>query len=389
MSALESKNVSEIRVGVKKVLLVGTAHVSEESVSLVEQVIREVRPDAVAIELDIKRFEALSDPDRWKQTDLYKVIKDGNSYLLFTQLLLQSFQKKISQDLGVKPGAEMLAGANAAKEIGSQIICIDRDIRLTLKRAWLRASWWSVIKVFFALAASIFDPKKVESDDIERLKEQDVLSAALEEFSTILPDVKTSLIDERDSYMAEKIRQTPGEVIVAIVGAGHVPGITREVNRPHDLIQLEALPPKTIKSKLLSWSFPAIIFTMVVIGFFMGGGSTSQEMVESWIFITGTFAAIGALIPLGHPLSIATAFVTAPLTTLHPLLAAGWFSGLVEAMIKKPRVADLESISEDLNSIRGWFKNRVSRVLLVVMFTNLGAALGAVVGTMKLVKQLL
>jgi pheromone shutdown-related protein TraB len=389
MMSENTQDLHTIELEGKTITLVGTAHVSAESVALVDKTIRERMPDVVAIELDERRLEVLKDPERWKKTDIYKSIKDGNSYILLTQLLLQSFQKKISSEIGVKPGAEMMAAYSVAKALELKSICIDRDIRTTLKRAWARASWWSITKVFFALIASIFDTKKVSSEEIEKLKEKDVLSAALEEFSELLPDVKTSLIDERDSYMAQKLLDAPGKNILAIVGAGHVPGMLRELYKSNSIEELDKIPEKTGLSKFSGWIFPSIIISLVVVGFFVGGKDTSTQMVLSWVLFTGGFAALGAIISLAHPISILVAFIMAPLTTLHPLLAAGWFSGMSEAYFRKPRIEDLESVSDDLNSFSGWWKNRVSRVLLVVMFSNLGAALGSVVGATSIVRSIL
>jgi len=369
--------------------VVGTAHVSKESVVLVEEVIREQQPDIIAVELDSRRLETLLDPDKWKNTDLYKVIKDGNAHLLFIQLLLQSFQKKISDELGVKPGAEMLRAVELSKELGVELICIDREIRTTLKRAWASASAWSLVKVSFAMLGSLFETSStVSKDEIEKLKEHDALSAALLEFSELLPDVKESLIDERDRYMAEKLRGLPnGKKIVAVVGAGHVPGMTIELTRTNDLNKLDEIPAKRGFFKFSGWIFPAVILILIVAGAFFGGASTSTEMVVSWILITGTFSALGALLSLAHPLSILAAFISAPLTTLHPLLAAGWFSGLSEVALNRPRVSDLERVGEDLGSLRGWWRNRVSRILLVVLFTNLGASVGAIVATTQLLRS--
>ncbi len=382
-------NVSELLLGSKKVTLIGTAHISHESVALVERVIEERRPDVVAIELDSRRLHALQDPERWKQTDLYRVIRDGNSYVLLTQLILQSFQKRISKELGIQPGAEMLTAVVMAQATGARLECIDRDIRLTLKRAWARAGWWSLIKVFFALLLSFFDKNSVDAEEIERLKKSDVLTAALEEFSALLPDVKTSLIDERDAYMAQKLRDVSGQHIVAVVGAGHVPGMLRAIEREHDLSLLEAIPPKSPWGKRIAWAFPVIIVALIAVIARSGGKDATQELVIAWILLTGGLASLGALISFAHPLSIITAFLVAPLATLHPMLRAGWFAGLVEAYLKRPRVLDLENVGEDLVSLRGWWRNRVSHVLLVVALTNIGAAVGRIIGAIKIVRAVL
>jgi pheromone shutdown-related protein TraB len=367
--------------------LVGTAHVSRSSVELVEKVIREKRPAVVAVELDERRLKNLLNPDAWKQTDLFKVIREGNSHLLLTQLVLQSFQRRVSKELGVTPGGEMLKAVEVANELGLKLVCIDRDVRITLKRAWARASWWSVAKVVFAMIGSVVERKSISQDEIEKLKESDALSAALLEFSEMLPDIKESLIDERDYYMAEKLKTLAPDTVVAVVGAGHLPGMKRALNERHDLSELESVPEKG--SPVIGWIFPALILLLIGIGAIYGGSSTSQEMILTWILTTGVLSALGALSCLAHPLSILTAFVAAPLTTIHPLLAAGWFSGLTEVWLRKPRVSDLEAVSEDLSTVGGWFRNRVSRILLVVALTNVGASIGSIVATTQLVRALL
>jgi pheromone shutdown-related protein TraB len=382
-------DVHTVRLGDRTLTLVGTAHVSAESVVLVERMITDLVPDVIAIELDERRLAALQDPERWKKTDLYKLIRDGNIYVLFVQLLLQSFQKKISKDLGVKPGAEMMAAYELSQKLSIPALCIDRDIRITLKRAWARASWWSVIKVFVGLLGSLFDPQSVEADEIERLKQEDVLSAALNEFSELLPDVKTSLIDERDAYMAQKLLESSGSHILAVVGAGHVPGMLKQLQRTNSIAELDSIPPKTAFSRYSGWLFPAIICVLIVLGFVYGGKETSTEMVFNWILFTGGGAGIGAALCLAHPISIVTAILAAPLTTLHPMIGVGWCCGLTESYFRKPRVEDLERVSDDLQEWSGWWRNRVGRVLLVVTFSSIGAILGTWFGATSIVRSLI
>lgn len=364
----------------KKVYLVGTAHVSSSSADLVEETIRKYNPDTVCLELCEPRFQSIQNPHRWQETDVIQVIKDGKAYVLMTQLILASFQKKIAKKFDIEPGAEMHRAIKVANELNVKLAVIDREVRTTLKRAWASAGLWSLVKMTFSLIASMFVSKDISEDEIERLKQGDELAAILAEFSEYLPGVKITLIDERDQYMSIKIRSCPGQTIVAVVGAGHVPGMKKVFDQTVDLAELESIPPARKSIKYISWSVPIIFVAIVIFGFFNSGAETSYEMVKAWIIATGTLSALGAALAFAHPLTIATAFVAAPITSLNPTIAAGWVCGFVEALIRKPRVKDLESITEDLSSFRGLWSNRVSRILLIMAFANLGCTVGAILG---------
>ncbi len=373
-------NVDLVRLGDKLVYLVGTAHVSKKSAELAERIIKDIKPDSVAVELCDSRFQALQDPDRWKNTDIVKVIRSGRAYLLMAQLLLAGFQKKIGEKLEVKPGLEMLLSINAAKEVNAQTVLADRDIRTTLKRTWSALSLWSASKLITAMISSLFVAEEISEEEVERLKSLDALEVMMKELSDAIPEVRQTLIDERDQYLAAKIQEAPGKSVVAILGAGHIPGVKKLLGTKIDIAPLEVIPPKGLVSKLIGWSIPIIFIGMIVGGFFTAGSGASIEMVKTWIVVTGTFASIGALLAFSHPLTVVSAFVGAPFATINPFIAAGWISGLVEAMIRKPRVADLEHIADDVTTLRGFWKNRVSKILLVVAFTNLGAMAGMFIG---------
>lgn len=372
----------------REIYLIGTAHVSRASVELVERKIREVQPKTVAIELDDKRYHSLKSQNKFRDQDLFTVIREGKSYVLFTQLLLAGFQRKIADELGVKPGEEMLTAGRVADELGLKTECIDREVKITLKRAWSSASLWTMTKLITGLFASLFDSTKVESHDIERLKNSDALEAVMGEFAELIPSVKVTLIDERDRYMAAKLARLSESPIVAVVGAGHVPGILKVINEKISLEELETLPPPRWTSKVLGWSIPAAVVGLIIAGFFYGGKDQSASMIGSWILSTGIPAAIGAAVARAHPLTIIATFFAAPITTIHPLIAAGWVSGLTEVFLRKPRVSDVEELTKDATTVRGWWKNGVTRILLVVMFANLGSALGALLGVGILARQL-
>lgn len=373
-------NVDLIKLGDKLIYLVGTAHVSKKSAELAEETIREIKPECVAVELCEARYQALSDPDRWKNTDIVKVIRSGRAYLLMAQLLLTGFQKKIGEKLEVKPGLEMMQSVAVAKEIESTIVLADRDIRATLKRTWAALSFWSATKLITAMISSLFVADEISEEEIERLKSSDALEVMLKELSDKIPGVRNTLIDERDLYLAAKIQDAPGKSVVAVLGAGHIPGVKIALGSKIDTLTLEQIPPKSILSKIFGWSIPLAVVAMIVAGFFTAGSGATIDMVKTWVVVTGVFASLGAILALSHPLTILATFITAPFATINPFIAAGWIAGLCEAMIKKPRVSDLEHIADDVTSVRGFYKNRVSKILLVVAFTNLGAMLGMFLG---------
>lgn len=385
LDILNHPHIKKIESGGKTIYLLGTAHVSKQSAELAEQLIEKIRPDAVAIELCSPRFDNLKNPDRWKNTDLVKVFKEGKIYLLLAQLLLAGFQKKIGKNLQVKPGAEMMAAAAAAENVGSAIVLADREIRITLKRAWSELSLWTIFKLIFAMVRGLGSADELTEAEIERIKNSDALDELMKEFSEKFPTIRKSLIDERDQYLAGRIAETPHNTIVAIMGAGHVPGIMRYLSEPIDFKNLEILPKPKLLRKVLGWAIPGLVLLLMVKIMLESGLGSAGQVIAIWSLATGGLAALGALLALAHPLSILAALVAAPITSLHPLLAAGWFSGLVEAMIRKPRVGDLESVADDISSIKGIYRNRVCRILLVVCLTNLLASAGAIWGIERLI----
>lgn len=376
-------NVDLIELDGKKIFLVGTAHISRASTELVSQTIEQTKPDSVCVELCESRAQVINNPERWRDTDVFAIIRSGKTYVLLTQLILASFQRRLAQRFDLNPGDEMRSALAAAKTHGASVAYVDRDIRITLKRAWAKAKIFSMLKVSGSLLLSLFSDEEISEQQIEELKKGDALLAMMAEFSTYLPEVKNVLIDERDQYLAAKIAQTPGNTVVAVVGAGHVPGIKQAIDQPIDLASLEKLPPKSRALSAIGWAISLVVLGTLVYGFVTLDQQAIMKMVSWWVLITGGLAAIATACALAHPLSVLTAFVSAPFTTLHPALAAGWFAGLVEAVVRKPRVRDLEKVSEDVTTLRGFWSNRVTKVLLVVAFANLGASAGTLFGWFK------
>ena len=261
-----SGNVHEIVLEEKQILLIGTAHISQSSVDEVNHVIEQEKPDTVCIELCASRYQAMMDKDQWKNMDIFKVVREGKSFLLFANLIMTAFQKRLGSQLGVKPGAEMLAAAQASERVNAELVLADRDVKITLQRTWRGMPFWGRMKVMSQLLASLFIREEISKEEIEKLKESDALSEAMEMLADQSPEMKRILIDERDQFMAEKIRQSPGKRIVAVVGAGHVKGLTAELERDHNLAELETVPPTGKLGKWLKWGIPALIIGLIGYG---------------------------------------------------------------------------------------------------------------------------
>jgi pheromone shutdown-related protein TraB len=363
----------------KDILLVGTAHVSKSSAQLVATVIEEEMPDTVCVELCESRYQSIREKDRWRNTDIIKVIKEKKAFLLLSNLILSSFQKRIAKKFDINPGQEIIQAIETGKSVQANIYPVDRDIRITLSRTWRAMGLWNKIKLLFQLVLSIGEDTDLKEDDIERMKQEDVLESVLSELGKSLPTIQDTIIDERDQYLAQKIRTSSGNKIVAVVGAGHVPGIKRYFNKEIDLQALEELPAKKMVTIFFKWFLPVSIAVILVMGFFYGGAQTGADMVKWWIIANGILAGLGAVAAFAHPLTILSSMLAAPLTSLNPMIAAGWVSGLVEAFSRKPKVKDFENLPEDILSVKGFWKNKVTRILLVMVFTNLGSAIGTFV----------
>jgi len=372
----------------KEVILIGTAHVSQQSVDLVKEVVASEKPDTVCVELCPGRYQTISQKDRWQNMDIIKVIKEKKSFLLLSNLMLAAFQKRIAAKLDVQPGQEMIQAIASAESVGAQIHLADRDVRITLGRTWRKMGLWTRLKLIFQLVLSFSGMEEIAAEDVERMKQQDVLETILAEVGQSMPALRHTLIDERDQYLAAKIRSAPGTKIVAAVGAGHVPGILRYWNEPIDLKPLDEMPAKSPVGSFIKWFIPAVIVALLIYGFFVGGSKVGAGMLAWWIGANAILAGIGALIALGHPLTILSSVMAAPLTSLNPMIAAGWVSGLVEAVSRKPKVRDFEHLQDDILSLKGFWRNKVTRILLVVVFTNLGSTLGTFVAFPMMMRYL-
>ena len=377
----------------RKITLIGTAHVSKESVEEVKETIKTMNPDCVAIELDERRADSIQNSEKYKELDIVKVLRRGEGFLLIANLILSSFQKRMGNNVGVKPGDEMLAAMETAAEINVPTVMVDRPIQVTLKRAWAKNSFIGKMKLLSSLIASAFSKEEVSEEEIEKLKKQNEMDSMMAELAEYMPVIKEVLIDERDKYLASKIWSAQGNNVIAVLGAGHLPGVEAHINKmakneeTADVSEISVIPPKTIGSKLVGWIIPAIIIGVIVAGFIYGGTKAGSMMLTTWFLWNGIPAAIGTLLALAHPLTIIVAFFTAPITSLCPFIGVGFITGIVQAIVCKPKVTDIETLQEDI-SLKGFYRNRVLRVLLVFLLSSLGSSVGTFIGGADIITQL-
>nr|WP_320015370.1 TraB/GumN family protein [uncultured Desulfobacter sp.] len=374
----------------KQIILIGTAHVSRHSAQLVSDTIASEQPDTVCVELCNNRLATIRDKDRWQNMDIVKIIKEKKALMLFMNLLLAAFQKKIADKFGIKPGQEMINAIAAAEKTDAAIIPADREIQITLSRVWRGMGFWEKTKLIFSMVLSFGHSEDIEETDIEKMKHQDILQSLLSEIKEDHPIIGEVLINERDQFLAQSIRSAPGDKIVAVVGAAHVPGILEyiEQDTPIDLDALKTLPPPGNLGKVLKWLIPGLIVMLFIAGFLTEGKGAGTDMIWIWVLANGIFAGIGAIMALAHPYTIFSSIIAAPLTSLNPMIAAGWVAGLVEAFARKPKVRDLEAIPKDITTVKGFWRNNVTRILLVVVFTNLGSSIGTMTALPLMIKLL-
>ncbi len=374
----------------KTVILVGTAHISQQSVDLVKTVIEQESPDCVCLELDDKRYQALTQKQQWQSLDLKTIIKKKQLSTLLVSLLMASYQKRLGGKLGVTPGAELLAAANIAKDLQIPISLCDRDVRVTLRRAWKSTSFFKKGYLLSSLFASLFDKSEISEEKLQELKEKDVLTELMDELGDTLPDLKRVLIDERDIYLVEKIKSSPGNRIVAIVGAGHVAGMKTifEEDNKDTIEDITSIPPVSKTFKAIGWAIPLIILGSLAIIGIQQGAAVAGENLLFWILANSIPAAIGALFALAHPLTTMSAFVAAPITSLTPVIGAGYVSAFVQVMYCPPVVKEFETAGDDIGTFKGWWKNRLLRIFLVFLLTGLGSAIGTWVGGYEIFNNL-
>ena len=374
----------------RQIILVGTAHISQESVQLVRTVIDREHPDCVCLELDDKRYQALTQKERWQSLDLREVIRKKQLSTLVISLFMASYQKRLGSKLGVMPGAELLAADQAAKERQIPVSLCDRDIRITLRRAWKSTSLWKKSYLMTSLLASLFDDTEISEEKLTELKKKDVLTEMMDELGDALPDLKRVLIDERDIFLAEKIKSSPGKRLVAVVGAGHISGIIRELDNDNrqSIPEISLIPPVSTVWKVAGWGIPVLIVAALITIGINKGASVAGANFLFWSLAHGIPAALGAMIAMAHPYTTIGAFSAAPFTSLSPLIGAGYVTAFIQVMQRPPVVREFETASSDMATFRGWWRNKLLRVILVFFLTTLGSALGTWIGGYRILSDL-
>lgn len=384
------------RDGVRYTLL-GTAHVSRTSVETVRAAIASGDYDTVAIELDAGRLQALTDPDALAKLDLVKVIREGKTHLFAANLALAAYQRRLAEQLDVEPGAELKAAALDARQRKLALHLIDREVGLTFKRALSRLGWWGRAKISAGIMTAMFADEEVGDEEIEKLKQGDLLESSFGEFAAESPALYESIIAERDRYMAARLRESVTHAsgareVLAVIGAGHLQGMAEhlrnDVEAPAAVrAALESVPEKS-KLPWFTLALAAFLVGGFAWGFYRGGIDVGADLIVQWVLATGLLGALGCAIAGGHPLSILAAFISSPLTPLHPALASGTVSAFVEAALRKPTHADFMALRDDVQSVRGWWKNRVARILLNFFLTSLGTAIGVWTGGLRMLGKL-
>lgn len=385
-----SEDVHIVQLGQRQIVLIGTAHVSQNSADLVRQVINREQPDAICIELDQKRYDSLSQKKRWEALNLKEIIKKKQLSTLVVNLVLASYQKKLGAQLGVMPGLELLEASKVAKENDIPISLCDREIRVTLRRAWRTTTLFKKSYLVASLLASIFDTTEIDEEKINELKSKDVLSELMDELAQAMPQLKQVVIDERDTFLSEKIKETTGQKIVAVVGAGHIDGLKKALleDRSNQIEEINTIPPVSPIWKVVGWSIPAIIIGSIFAIGFKHGGAVASDNIIYWILANGIPSSIGAALALAHPLTIIGAFVAAPLTSLTPVIGAGYVTAFLQVMFMPPVVKEFETVLDDMGTLKGWWQNKLLKVLLAFVLPGFGSMIGTWIGGVEIISNL-
>ncbi len=371
----------------KEIILIPTAHVSQESVNLVRETIKEEKPDSICIELDDQRYKNIKNLEAWKNTNIIDIIKEKKVTLLIANLILSSYQKNVAKKLKTKPGQEMMEGIKASEEMGINLVLADRSIQTTFMRIWRKMGFFEKIKLLFSLMF-LDEDEDVSEEDLQRLIERDNLELAIEDMGKDYPQIAATLLHERDKFLAYNIKNAPGKKVIAILGAAHTPGVEEEVFKDQDIEELKKIPEKSFMGKLLPWIIPALIVILIALGF-KQSMNTGLSQIKSWFIFNSVLAAAFTALCLPHPLSVLTAFVAAPFTSINPVLACGWFAGLVEASLKKPTVEDVNKIPDDIFNFKSWIHNKFLKALLVVILANLGSSIGTIIAGSKIIHSII
>lgn len=382
---IESETVRRLTLGEREIILCGTAHISKESVDEVERLIREEMPGRVCIEIDAARFKTIKEGQDWSKLNIGQVLKSGQAFMMLASLVLSSYQRRLGMDVGTTQGQEMLIAADLCEELDLKYSFSDRDIQTTLRRAWAKSGFFQKMKMLGALIGSAFSNEKLSEEELENLKQKSALQTMMDELADYLPAVKEVFIDERDQYLATNIFLEREEKVMAVVGAGHMDGIVKwiealeEGEKKPNLEEVSVVPPKNRWISKLPWLITIAVVALIASGFIRNGAKDGLEMLLVWIIANGTLSAIGAIIAMAHPLTVIISFLAAPFTSMNPTIGVGIVTGMIQAWVRKPRVEDLENLNSDISSIKGFYKNRLTKVLLVFFFSSIGSSIGTFV----------
>jgi pheromone shutdown-related protein TraB len=383
--------IKKLKLGDKEIILVGTAHISKESVELVKKTIEEEKPEVVGVELDKERMQQLLSGKKWGNTSIVEIVKSGKTYLFLLNILLSNMQKQLGKHVGVQPGSEMLVAVKEASKEKIPIQLLDRDVKITLKRAFDSMSLIEKMKLGGGILGSFFGVgEKVDAKVIEELKKEDLINKLMKELGKQMPSMKKVLVDERDDYISEMIRRSPGKKIVAVVGAGHLNGIAENIKKKKiiDIKKIVEMPKKKNYLKILKWAIPLFFFALFGGLLYFKGLETTLTAFGIWFLANGIFSAIGAVLARAHPISILVSFLAAPFTSLHPAIAAGWFAAISETRFNPPLVKDFETLS-DVSGLRGFYRNKVTHILIVTAAVNIGSVIGTIIALPFLIQLLI
>jgi len=384
LTPLDAQPITHVQRDGVDYTMIGTAHVSRASADAVRELAGSGEFDAIAVELCQARYDALTAERKWTDLDLFRVLRDGKAGLVMANLALSAYQRRIADQFGIEPGAEMRAAAVAAKAHNLLLQLVDRDLATTLRRSYASVPWYKRFYLMTGLALGMVSSDEIDEEAIEKLKEGDILESTFTEFAEQSPELFEALIAERDRYMAARLREDnaghAGRRVLVVIGAGHMVGLARHLETDladpaAERAELDALPPRARWPRIIPWAIMVLVLTGFIIGF-SRSPELGWQLVFIWVAINGGLAALGTLIARGHPLTVLSAVIAAPITSLNPTIAAGMVTGVVESWLRKPRVSDLENLRFDITTLKGWFRNPATRILLVFFLSNLGSAIG-------------
>ncbi|MGD1823275.1 MAG: TraB/GumN family protein [Pleomorphochaeta sp.] len=369
-----------------ELLLIGTAHISQDSVNEVQENIDSYQPDRICIELDKTRYSNKQDKQTWSDKTLTKVLKEGKGFLLLANMALASFQKRMGNSTGIKPGEEILSAAKLAEEKDIPFSFCDREIQTTFKRAWGKSNFWNKMKLLATLISAAFSKEEISEEELAELKKADVLDTMLQEMAKELPTVKEVLIDERDQFLAKSMYKAEGKKKLGVIGAGHTNGILKQLEAldngkvDTNTDEITKIPESSKITKSLKYIIPILIIGIIAFGFINSGWDQGIKMFSYWVAVNAIFTAIGGIIALAHPVNIIISMLAAPFTSLNPTIGVGIVSGLLEYKFRKPNVKDFNNMSDDALSLKGWYKNKALHGLYVFFICSIGSAIGTFIG---------